>query len=151
MEMADWGIRELTFNQLGGIDRPEFYPGNRLLPEQAERFAAELPYIQQKALLKGLKIFGARPYLERIIATSRDIAIPIDDCSPGTKFLFIDEENRVSPCNFTTQGYGIPLSEIKTADDLLQLPARFRHKQINERAMPCNNCHSTQVFAKFNS
>ena len=151
MEMARWGVRELTFNQLGGIDRPEFYPDNRLLPEQAVRFAEELPSIQQKAQAMGLKIFGTRQYLERIIATSKDVAIPIEDCNPGTRFLFIDEENRVSPCNFTTHAYGIPLSELATADHLLQLPARFRYKQINERAAPCNNCHSTQAFAKFNS
>ncbi|MBK9207187.1 MAG: hypothetical protein IPL71_02295 [Anaerolineales bacterium] len=55
MEMAGWGIKELTFNQLGGIDRPQFYPDNRLLPEQAVWFANELPQIQKKAAAKGLK------------------------------------------------------------------------------------------------
>ena len=33
-ELASWGIREITCNQLGGADRPEFFPTNRLLPEQ---------------------------------------------------------------------------------------------------------------------
>ena len=151
MEMADWGFQELTFNQLGGIDRPEVYPDNRLLPEQAEQFAKELPEIQKQALTKGMKIFGTRPYLDRIIATSNNAAIPIENCHPGTRFLFIDEIGRVSPCNFTTEGYGIPLTEIRNVDALMELPERFRHKQIHQRAAPCDNCHSTQVFEKFNS
>ena len=73
----------------------------------------------------------------------------MDDCNPGTSFLFINEENLVSPCNFTTEGYGISLSELQNLDALLKLPARFRHKQQNERAAPCRDCHSTQVFEKF--
>lgn len=150
MEMAGWGVNELTFNQLGGIDRPKFYPDHRLLPEQANWLANELPIIQHRALKNGLKIYGNHQYLERIIATSHDMAIPIDDCNPGRKFLFINEEDMVSPCNFTTEGYGIPLSEINSVDSLLKLHERFRYKQQNERALPCRDCHSTQIFEKFN-
>ncbi|MBK8618868.1 MAG: radical SAM protein [Anaerolineales bacterium] len=149
MEMAGWGIKELTFNQLGGIDRPQFYPDNRLLPEQAVWFANELPQIQKKAAAKGLKIFSSHHYLQRIIASSNNTAIPVDDCGPGRSFLFINEENLVSPCNFTTEGYGIPLSELQNLDALMELPARFHDKQQNERAAPCRDCHSTQVFEKF--
>lgn len=150
MEMANWGVQELTFNQLGGIDRPEFYPEHRLLPEQVKQFAADFPRIQMEAHDKGLTIFGGQPYLERLIATSRDIPISIDDCNPGRKFLFINEGDLVSPCNFTTDGYGIPLSELRDVNALIDLESRFRHKQKYERAMPCNNCHSTQIFEKFN-
>lgn len=150
MEIASWGVQELTFNQLGGIDRPDFYPDNRLLPEQAEWLAKEMPSIQRKAFASGLKVFGTKQYLERVLATSRDIALPIADCGPGRNFLFINEENLVSPCSFTTEGYGIPLSQLQDVNALFALAERFRYKQIHERAAPCNNCMSTQVFEKFN-
>lgn len=150
MEVADWGVQELTFNQLGGVDRPEFYPDHRLLPEQVDSFAANFSQIQMKAYAKGMTIFGGQPYLDRLVATSRDIPIPVEDCNPGRKFLFINEENLVSPCNFTTDGYGIPLCELKNVTDLINLQDRFRYKQKHERATPCNNCHSTQIFEKFN-
>ena len=151
MEIADWGIRELTFNQLGGIDRPEFYPDNRLLPEHALWLADVLPTIQRKSLSRGLSVFGTNQYLERVAASSRDLALSIEDCNPGRRFLFINEEDLVSPCNFTTQGYGIPLVEIQTLDALLELQETFRYKQQYERASACNNCLSTQVFEKFNT
>src|SRR5688572_15304270 len=32
-ELAGWGIEEITFNQLGGRDRPDFFPPHRLLAE----------------------------------------------------------------------------------------------------------------------
>jgi AdoMet-dependent heme synthase len=149
-EIASWGVQELTFNQLGGIDRPEFYPDNRILPEQAAWLAEALPAIQKKALAAGLKVFGTKQYLERFFATSRDIALAIDDCNPGRNFLFIDEQNRVSPCNFTTEGYGIPLAQIEDVNLLTNVTEHFRYKQRYERAAPCNNCMSTQVFEKFN-
>ena len=150
MEMAGWGIRELTFNQLGGIDRPEFYPDNHLLPEQAAWLAREMPSIQRNALAAGLRVFGTQQYLERVFATSQNVAIPILDCNPGKHFLFINEESQVSPCNFTTESYGIPLSQIEDVDSLISIAERFQYKQIYERAAPCNNCMSTQVFEKFN-
>ena len=151
MEIAQWGIKELTFNQLGGIDRPEFYPANRLLPEQTLWLQRELPRIQESALSQGLKIFGTNQYLERVSASSRDLAISIEDCDPGKIFLFINEENLVSPCNFTTNSYGIPLSEVENVETLLNLAERFRFKQLHERAAACNNCLSTQVFEKFSN
>jgi hypothetical protein len=151
MEIADWGIRELTFNQLGGIDRPEFYPDHRLLPDQAAWLAGELPRIQQKASDRGLKVFGTSPYLERISASSRDVAVSIEDCNPGRNFLFINEENVISPCNFTTESYGIPVSEITDVEALMKMPDRFHTNQRYSRAEPCNNCLSTQVFEKFSS
>lgn len=150
MEIASWGVQELTFNQLGGIDRPEFYPDNRLLPEQAAWLIQEIPTIQRNAFARGLKVFGTKQYLERISATSRDIAISIDDCSPGKQFLFINEENRISPCSFTTQNYGVPLSQMEDVHSLLDLAERFRYKQVHQRSASCNNCMSTQVFEKFN-
>jgi MoaA/NifB/PqqE/SkfB family radical SAM enzyme len=39
-ELADWGIDEITFNQLGGRDRPEFFPAHRLSAQDARDFSA---------------------------------------------------------------------------------------------------------------
>jgi len=149
MEIAAWGIKELTFNQLGGEDTAGFYSANRLLPEQVLWLKDELPAIQRNALEKGLKVFGTSKYLERIMATSNGMAIPVDDCNPGRQFLFINEQNLASPCHFTTKNYGLPISQIETVDDLIKLPEKFRARKLVERAMPCMDCHSTQVFEKF--
>ena len=151
MEIAEWGIKELTFNQLGGEDTSGFYNVNRLLPEQALWLKKELPLIQQRALQRGLRIFGTPKYLERILATSSGITIPVDDCNPGRQFLFINEKNLASPCHFTTPKYGIPISQIETANDLIKLSEKFKVKKQLERAIPCMDCHSTQVFEKFGS
>jgi hypothetical protein len=112
--------------------------------------ARELPGIQRNALTAGLKIFGSRQYLERILATSQGTALSIDNCNPGKRFLFINEENQVSPCNFTTEGYGIPLSQLDDVPALIHVAERFRYRQVYERAAACDNCMSTQVFEKFN-
>jgi sulfatase maturation enzyme AslB (radical SAM superfamily) len=151
LEIAKWGIKELTFNQLGGDDQSEFYSKQRLLPEQARRFAMEFPTIKQKAFKQGLRISGNKQYLDRIIASSSDIEIPIEDCGPGKSFLFINEESLASPCSFTTGEYGISLSELENVNDLIQLPAKFIYKRNQHKATSCNNCHSTQVFGKFQS
>ena len=42
VELAGWGIEEITFNQLGGRDRPDFFPTHRLLPEHASSLAGEI-------------------------------------------------------------------------------------------------------------
>jgi MoaA/NifB/PqqE/SkfB family radical SAM enzyme len=148
-EMADWGFDELTFNQLGGGDRPEFFPANRLLPGQVERFIAELPGLRQRMTDRGLHIRGSSRYLNRLRATSLDERIPIDDCGPGERFLFIDEQSRVSPCSFTCGEYGVPLNELDTPEKLAALPGRFAAMRDERRAKACDDCHSTQVFEKF--
>ena len=148
-EVATWGVTELTFNQLGGNDRPEFYPDNRLLPEQVERFAAGLPVIRAELGRVGLTIHGSDRYLHRIASSAEGRAIPIDDCGPGRSFLFIDEQGRVSPCSFTSSGYGVPIGEIADPDDLARLPETFSRLRREKRAAPCEDCHSTQVFDKF--
>jgi len=148
-EVASWGVTELTFNQLGGNDRPEFFPANRLRPEQVERFAAELPRVRAELGRIGLTIHGTDRYLHRLASTANGRAIPIDDCGPGRSFLFIDEHGRVSPCCFTSSGYGVPVEDIATPEDLARLPDTFSRLRRERRETACEDCHSTQVFDKF--
>jgi MoaA/NifB/PqqE/SkfB family radical SAM enzyme len=148
-ELASWGVQELTFNQLGGNDRPEFYPANRLLPEQADWLGRELPGIRRRVAPLGLLVRGGPRYLERIACTARGVAIPVEDCAPGRDFLFIDERGIAGPCGFTAAGYGVPLAEVATPADLARLPARFAERKRRQALAPCRDCHSTQVFEKF--
>lgn len=148
-ELADWGITEITYNQLGGRDRPDFYPQHRLTPADVSVFAGELPAIRRALDARGVALIGGEQYLARIRASTRNERLPIDDCDPGRDFLFIDELGRISPCSFTTQDYGIVLSSIRTIADLAALPGRFRRLQKLQRSRQCDDCLSTQVCGKF--
>ena len=150
-ELASWGIEELTFNQLGGNDRPEFYPAHRLLPEQAEHLAKQLPRMRRQLAAQGLRLNGGEGYLRRIQATTRGERLAVHDCQPGRRFLFIDELGRIAPCSFTVSAYGVPVSEVKSVEDLRQLPVRFSELSAQPRVTACEDCHSTQVFEKFAS
>jgi radical SAM protein with 4Fe4S-binding SPASM domain len=148
-EMADWGFHELTFNQLGGNERPEFFAANRLLPAQVERFAAELLELRETMARRGLAISGSERYMSRIAATTGGRRIAIDDCGPGTEFLFIDVQGRISPCSFSSVGYGVSLAQVQSAEQFLQLPERFRQLRVRGRLAACDDCHATHVFDKF--
>jgi len=151
IELAGWGIEEITFNQLGGRDRPEFFPAHRLHSEQGARLQKEIPRLRARLAGLGVGLCGSDRYLFRIQASSRDETIPVADCRPGEQFLFVNEEGIVSPCSFTTRGYGVPLTELDGAEELLDLPKRFAQLRRERRLAPCEDCHSTQVFEKFAS
>jgi MoaA/NifB/PqqE/SkfB family radical SAM enzyme len=146
LELAGWGIEEITFNQLGGRDRPEFFPVHRLLLEQTAGLANEIPRLRARLAGLGVRLNGSEAYLARINATSRDEALPVVNCHPGEQFLFINEDGIASPCNFTTHEYGVPIRELS---DIGALPDRFTQARLERRARACEDCHSTQVFAKF--
>ena len=148
-EIASWGVAELTINQLGGNECDDFFENNRLLPEQAEWIDKELPRIKENAIQNGLKVLGGKKYTERMIATSRNVSIPVDDCVAGRYFLFIDENKKISPCSFTSKEYGIPMDKVSSVDDLLKLPLLFKKLKGEQYAQSCMDCHSTQVFDKF--
>jgi len=147
--LAEWGIEELTFNALGGRDRPEFFPDHSLRPEDVEWLRESLPGIQARLAEKGLKILGSEHYLNRLAASANNCQLPITDCSPGQTFIFINERGLISPCSFTTSDYGLSLNEIHTLDDLRHLPQRFAGRKRQRMAEPCYDCQSTQVFGKF--
>jgi radical SAM protein with 4Fe4S-binding SPASM domain len=147
--VAGWGVEEITFNQLGGNDRPEFYPAHRLTPDDVEGWAAALPLARERASWHGLAVVGGDAYLHRLRATSRGMALPVEDCGPGERFLFIDEQGRFAPCSFTVEGYGVSLESLSPAGELRELPAYFRRARALRRLAPCEDCHSTQVCQKF--
>lgn len=149
LELADWGIEEITFNQLGGRDRPEFFPTHRLLPGDAAWLKNEIPRLRAGLAGLGVRLNGSDAYLFRIQAGSRDETVPVANCRPGEQFLFINEEGIASPCHFTPQDYGVPISELGDADALCDLPKRFAEARLERRATPCADCQSTQVFQKF--
>ncbi|HEY2081247.1 MAG TPA: radical SAM protein [Verrucomicrobiae bacterium] len=149
VELANWGIEEITFNQLGGRDRPEFFPEHRLSSENAAWLAAEIPPLRARLAKLGVRLNGSDNYLRRIRASSRDEFIPVTDCRPGERFLFINENGIAAPCNFTTRNYGIPVEELDGPPALLELPKRFGQLRTENGLAACEDCHSTQVFEKF--
>jgi MoaA/NifB/PqqE/SkfB family radical SAM enzyme len=149
VRLADWGMEQITFNQLGGNDRPEFYPAHRLLPEQADWLVRELPHLRNRLAAIGLHLHGSDNYANRIRATTYGERLSIQDCHAGEKFLFINECGHIAPCSFTASGYGISLSDITSASALLELPYRFSELRNQRRHSACEDCHSTQVFEKF--
>jgi MoaA/NifB/PqqE/SkfB family radical SAM enzyme len=149
LELATWGIDEITFNQLGGQDRPDFFPAHRLLPEQAGLLAQQIAAIRAQLCELGVVLKGSSDYVARIQASSRDETIPIMDCKPGEQFLFISEEGMASPCSFTVQDYGVSVMELTDVAALRGLPARFARARSRRTSSPCEDCHSTRVFDKF--
>ena len=148
-EVASWGITEICFNQLGGNDRPEFFPENRLQPEQVEFFRARLPSLREDLSRRGVRLLGGPGYIERITASATGRKIAVDDCQPGAAFLFIDEGGRVAPCSFTGANYGISVNSLRSVEDLRTLPSVFSKARQDARAAGCDDCLSTHVFTKF--
>lgn len=148
-EIAGWGIQEISFNQLGGNDRPEFYPDHRLLPEQVLALQAALPALRDRLAKKGVQLLGSSGYLHRMNASSRDERVPVYDCQPGRKFLFIDIEGRVAPCSFTTANCGRNIVDFTSGADLRRLSPMFHDRIVQARPAACDDCQSTRVFEKF--
>lgn len=157
--MAEWGFDELTFNPLGGKDRPEFFPANRLLPEQIDWLKVQLPKLREDCEKLGMKICGSPAYLDRMSATSLGKPIPIADCRPGEIFLFVDELGRVSPCSFTIGEFDTVVRESPVVSStipsssatfhLADLSLQFRTMRANRCLEACKDCHANHVFAKF--
>ncbi len=148
-EVARWGIDEITCNQLGGIERPEFYPANRLLPEQVTTVTTQWPALHAELASQGVRLLGGEGYLRRLAASARDEKLPVEDCGPGRDFLFVTEDGIASPCSFTTADYGIDLRTLTTPAQLADLPHEFAKRRLASRSAACQDCHSTQVCEKF--
>ncbi len=145
--LAGWGVEAVTFNALGGGERPEFYAGQRLRPEHERWLREELPHIRERMARAGLTVCGGRAYAARIARMIRDVPVPVEECGAGQDFLFVDERGRVAPCAYTLDEYG--QAGAWSAQGVERLPGRFATLQREQWARACANCCSTQVFGKF--
>ncbi len=148
-KLLELGVNELTFNQLGGFDRPEFYPNNRLQKEQTEIFFEKFPNIKDKLSKSGLVIHGGDAYEERIKASTDNKKIEIEECNPGSWFWFINENGFISPCSYTTYEYMFDIKNIKDVYDIEKAEEFFREKRKTSLSKWCSDCHCTQVYNKF--
>jgi MoaA/NifB/PqqE/SkfB family radical SAM enzyme len=142
--LASWGVEELTFNRLGGRDRPEFHEQHRLAPADLAWLADILPSLRRESAQLGLRLLGSDGYLQRLQELEEGRTVAVDDCAPGRDFVFVDETGRVAPCHFTLADYGTALLPIA------RLAPRFRESQQQPtRSAACDDCQSTRVFRKF--
>ena len=147
--LAGWGVDEISFNQLGGRDRPEFYPSHRLCPDDVARLADELPRLRCELAQMGTTLVGGAAYLERFADSVAGRPLPITDCRVAEAFLFIDEAGRVAPCSFAPEHFEISVDDLHSPADLEALPQRLRSHQRANAPRDCADCPSTQQFAKF--
>jgi MoaA/NifB/PqqE/SkfB family radical SAM enzyme len=148
-ELVGWHVDEITFNQLGGRDRPEFFPEHALRPDDVRQLRKLLPALRESLALQNVKLCGSETYLQRIEASAYQRSIPVTDCSPGEGFLFIDEVGRIAPCSFTNAEYGIHLDSIVNVNDILNLSSQFRSARKALPVKVCNDCSSNHMYAKF--
>ena len=148
-QLCDWGVDEITFNAVGGNDRPEFYRQHRLHPQQVEWLEGELPLLRQSLSAVSVRLVGSPAYLARLHASAAGERLAVADCRAGEQFLFITESGTVSPCSFTTSEYGVPVTELDSVAALVNLPKRFRELRNVAPSAWCGDCPSTQLFGKF--
>ncbi|MCI7766405.1 MAG: radical SAM protein [Oscillospiraceae bacterium] len=147
--LAGLGVDEVTFNRLGGYDRPDFFGDNRLLYSQSERFANEFRGIKERLSEQGLIIHGSGKYMERFLSAARDIPSPVEECDPGSYFWFINENGFISPCSYTSYEYMFDLRDINCPADFDRAEAHFRNMRSCCRSKWCDDCFCTQVYDKF--
>jgi MoaA/NifB/PqqE/SkfB family radical SAM enzyme len=150
-ELAEWGIEEITFNQLGGRDRPEFFQDNRLLPDQVNSLLGQLPRWKDALAQRGIRLCGGESYAGRLRASALGRQIPVEDCGPGERFLFVDTSGRVAPCSFTAGSLGISMEDIAGPRGVAAMATLFGNARRARRPVACEDCHCTQVFSKFES
>lgn len=149
LTLAKWGVDEITFNALGGRDRPEFFPANALRPQDAETLARLLPGLRTRLEQQGVRLCGGNDYVARISASANREPLAGTHCQPGVRYLFVNEFGRAAPCDFTLGDYGVAIEELRTVAQLQDLPARFAALRQRAPVPVCQDCPSTQVFSKF--
>lgn len=149
IEVASWGVNEITFNQLGGRDRPEFYQDNRLSIEQVNTIPDIANDIQKSIGNAGAKLVFSESYFHRISASARGEKLPILDCKPGSYYMFVNAHGKISPCSFTTEEYGLDISSIQTMDIFEELHSAFHQTKAGKQAYWCHDCPNTNVHGKF--
>jgi MoaA/NifB/PqqE/SkfB family radical SAM enzyme len=147
--VSTWPIDEITFNQLGGNDRPEFHAQHKLTSEDVERLSVMLPILRAQLASRGIRLMGGDHYVLRMMASANDERIAIDDCRPGRTFLFIDERGFLAPCSFTAASHGIDVRSITSVEAFMSAADHYPLALRNRRATACDDCPSTQIFAKY--
>lgn len=148
-ELCGWGIEEVSFNALGGNDRPDFHRIHQLQPQQVKWLQSVLPGLRRLLETRGVRLVGGSAYLARLYASAAGERLTVTDCRAGEQFLFVTEEGIVSPCSFTTGDYGVHVAELDSAAALRSLPKRFREMRRMAPSAWCGDCPSTQWFGKF--
>ncbi|PSJ36522.1 radical SAM protein [Allosphingosinicella deserti] len=147
--LSGWGVDEISFNQLGGRDRPEFYPGHRLRADDVAYLAAEVPRLRAELAPAGTILVGGAAYLQRFADTVAGRPLKIADCRLAETFLFIDEAGRIAPCSFAPEHFAVTVEDLRSPADLDTLPRRLRSHQQAHPARDCADCPSTQQSDKF--
>lgn len=147
--LADWGIDEITINQLGGNDRPDFHAQHKLLPADVEHLRRSIDLLRPALAERGVRLCADESYLDRFEASARGVPRPVERCRLAERMLFIDERGHVAPCSFTTGAYGTPTSTLTTVEALIALRQSLADRQSAAPARACGDCPSTQVFGKF--
>lgn len=146
---ATWGVNEITYNQLGGRDRPENFEKLRLSLGQVDDLIALLPALKGEMENQGVFMNANPQYTARFKAYAAGKTICVRDCDPGKGSMFIDEQSRIAPCNFTVEDYGVHTSTITSVDQFIKLPQRFAAMQRSKHLLACRDCMSTRVSGKF--
>ncbi len=149
LTLADWGVSQITFNQLGGRDRPEFFPANRLQVSDVVQLKQILPRLRRSLQARGVELLGGDPYVGRIAETAEDMPLKINNCQVAQNFLFIDEKGNIAPCAFVDDYFGVSVQNIKNLAQLAAVPERIISLQNACPASSCADCMSTQQFSKF--
>lgn len=144
--VADSGADELTFNALGGRDRPEYFAHERLRP--ADLDAVETALASARRSRPRLAVRGGPRYLTRLRAAASARPTPVADCQPGRRFWFVEVDGRVGPCCFCLDS-GLTLSRLHDLADLDAVEARLSSARERARPPECADCPSTQVHDKF--
>jgi sulfatase maturation enzyme AslB (radical SAM superfamily) len=151
LTLAGWGVDEITFNTLGGRDRPEFFPMHSLRAADVHWLSEQIPALKAKLISQGVRLCASDEYLDRLQSLAEQKKVPIKNCAPAKSFLFINEFGYASPCNFTTDKYAMPIDHLTSCEDLLALPSFFSNQRLQKPHAACKDCPSTQVFAKFSA
>lgn len=141
-ELASWGVDELTFNQLGGRERPEYYPDHRVLPDQMDRFIEQLPVVRADVARQGMQVAGGQDYLGRLRASAAGRGFTPSRCHPGDGFLFIDVDGRVGACGDTLE-HALDIDDVGAFG---RLPGRLASRLDGTS---CGNCRNTRGYSKF--
>jgi MoaA/NifB/PqqE/SkfB family radical SAM enzyme len=146
-QISDWGVDEITFNQLGGRDRPEFYAEHRLRPEDVLFLKSSLGKLRKS--LSHTQVLGGNAYLARLMESAMDKPLNVKNCRVGDWFLFIDEAGEIAPCNFTLGDYRLKVSDLKSPYDFDQVASKLSAILACRPNSACSNCMSTQQNSKF--